>query len=198
MTIPELREFMVRSLKRAVTIHESNVWMDVEPADFEREWVAAGGTGNAPAAFAWGGEIWIRRGANETLIIFHEAVHQLADTNGDPGLFRQKFGTFIEEGITERITRTNLGPQSSRHSYDRHVLFQERMLEKLGVTEDQITRAYLDGEIAELEAAIKRGFNGDAALTDWFIDALSKVDYSVSTPSKLAEALQIMYTKQIP
>ncbi len=122
----------------------------------------------------------------------------MADTNGAPDLFRTKFGTFMEEGITERITRTHLGPWSTTHAYDAHVDFQVEMLSHLGVTEDQITRAYLDGEVSELEEAIKRGFNGDAAVTAWFIDSLAKVDYRVTNPAALHEATTMMYTKQIP
>ena len=199
MTVTEIREFMVKALRRAVPVHGSNVWMEVDPAEFERQWIASGGTGPAPGGgFAWNGEIWVRQGANITLVVFHEAVHQLADTNGAPDLFRTKFGTFMEEGITERITRTHLGPWSTTHAYDAHVDFQVEMLSHLGVTEDQITRAYLDGEVSELEEAIKRGFNGDAAVTAWFIDSLAKVDYRVSNPAALHEATTMMYTKQIP
>jgi hypothetical protein len=199
MTIKELREFMVRALKRAVTVHPSNVWMEMEGAEFERTWVAAGGKGPAPSGgFAWKGEIYVRQGANVTLVIFHEAVHQLADTNGAPELFRTKFGTFMEEGATERITREHLGPWANRHTYDRHVKFQEWMQEKLGVTEDQITRAYLDGEVSQLEAAIRQGFNGDSVLTARFLDTLAVLDYSVSNPSALADATKMLFTKQLP
>jgi hypothetical protein len=173
--------------------------MEMEPAEFERIWVAAGGQGPAPSGgFAWKGEIYVRQGANVTLVIFHEAVHQLADTNGAPELFRSKFGTFMEEGATERITREHLGPWAGRHTYDRHVRFQEMMQEKLGVTEDMITRAYLDGEVSQLEAAVRRGFDGDSVLTARFLDTLASLDYPVSNPSALAEAISMMYTKQLP
>ena len=173
-------------------------WLNVDPADFAREWYATGGRPPVPAGFTHKGQIWIQRGWDMTRVLFHEAVHQLARTHGAGGPFRERFGTFMEEGITDRLTRTHLGEWGGRHPYDEHVAFQKAMETTLGVTEDQIAAAYLDGDLDDLAAAIKRGFNGDETLTAWFIDALSKVDRGVGNRATLGEVRRMMYTERLP
>ena len=198
MSLPQLRAFMERVLERPVELAPEKVWLNVDPADFAREWYATGGRPPVPAGFTHKGQIWIQRGWDMTRVLFHEAVHQLARTHGAGGPFRERFGTFMEEGITDRLTRTHLGEWGGRHPYDEHVAFQKAMETTLGVTEDQIAAAYLDGDLDDLAAAIKRGFNGDETLTAWFIDALSKVDRGVGNRATLGEVRRMMYTKRLP
>ena len=71
------------------------------------------------------------------------------------------------------------------------------MQTKLGVTEDQITRAYLDGELVELEVAIRSGFNGDSVLTARFLDSLAASTLGSATRPRW-RTHQMMFTKQLP
>jgi hypothetical protein len=200
MSVKETKEFFTRALKRPSPLSEQNVELSVDRVTFERAWRNAGGGPNLPPAFTdqTSGRVWVLVGQDDSLLMFHESIHQLSIRTGARPRFTARFGDFLEEGITEGLTRRHLGPAAVRNSYDRHVRFIEMMESRLGVPMQTIERAYIDGELASLEAAIRAGLNGDRDLAASFMMSLRNIGYEVADTTALRDALHIMFAKALP
>jgi hypothetical protein len=144
------------------------------------------------------GRIWILRGADDPQTIFHEAIHSYSIKASARGPFLQRFGSFLEEGITESLTRKHFGAPAGAHGYDRHVAFVKRLSSRLGISEERLTRAYLDGDIEGLTRAIQQGLGGDGALTGAFLGALRNVGTNADNHQALRDAVRIMMTRRMP
>ena len=174
--------------------------LSVDRVSYERAWRNAGGGPNLPPAFTdqTSGRVWVLLGQDDSLLMFHESIHQLSIRTGARPRFIARFGDFLEEGITEGLTRRHLGPQAVRNSYDRHVRFIEMMESRMGVPMQTIERAYIDGELGPLEAAIRAGLNGDRDLAASFMMSLRNIGYEVGDTVALRDALHIMFVKAPP
>ena len=68
----------------------------------------------------------------------------------------------------------------------------------MGVPMQTIERAYIDGELGPLEAAIRAGLNGDRDLAASFMMSLRNIGYEVGDTVALRDALHIMFVKAPP
>jgi hypothetical protein len=200
MSIKETRELFEKSVKRGTALSEENVELSVDAATHQQAWRNAGGTGAAPAAFVdpTSHRIWVRVNDQDTLTLFHEAIHQRSMAAGARNPFLDRYGTFMEEGITERLTRMHLGPDALSHPYDINVHFLEQMERRMGVTQQALSRAYLDGDRAPLEAAIRAALNNDHMLAASFVQRLRSIGADVADRTALSDALYMMVMKRPP
>lgn len=196
MSLSDLRRFFFRALRRLPMAHDDMVELAVDPRTFEVAYRNAGGTGDLPSAFVdpVSGRIWVDLTSGDALTLFHESIHQYSIATGARGRFTRRFGYFLEEAITEWITRRNLGPHASRHPYDPHVAFLERMMAQRGISPEAVERAYLDGDIDGLSAAIESGFGGDALLTHRFLEALRNIQGDMSGRDAFNDAGYMLQT----
>jgi hypothetical protein len=178
-TLPELRELLTRALRRDVPLSELNAELGVDDVTFAAAYREAGGRDpRLPLGFtdARNGRIWARAsgGPEATLTAFHEAIHQMAFANGDRAGFVHTFGTYLEEAITEHITRETLGPHAARAAYDQNVRMVMLMENYMNIPVETLRAAYLDGRVTELVSAIEGSLGGDARLSDRLIDDLRR------------------------
>jgi len=194
--IDEISTLFERALNRDPGISDANVVLSAEPDQFAATWQAEGGQpGHEPDGFvAADGTVWIRRGANETLTLFHEVVHKRAIDTGSREPFLRQFGSYMEEAVTEWLTRRTLGPHGSyaRHGYDAHVALLEAMNSRLGIDPGQIAQAYLDGDVGGLRETIQARID-DPADADLLMASLRNLDYGVSDPILLSQVLDVLF-----
>jgi hypothetical protein len=144
------------------------------------------------------GRLWIRQDADDPQNTFHEAIHSISIKASARNQFLQRFGFFLEEGITESLTRKHFGAPAAAHPYDPHVAFVKRLSSRLGISEEHLTRAYLDGDIEVLTRAIWQGLGRNRALADSFLGALRNVGTNVDNRQALSDAVYIMMTGTMP
>jgi hypothetical protein len=199
-TVEETNEIFRRAIAREPTLSLQNLERDVDAATFRQAWKNAGGTGKLPAGFVdpKTNRIWIRGGKENTLTLFHESVHQYSMVNKARAPFLNEFGDFLEEGITENVTRETLGPNWFKHDYDKAVLLIDQMEQHLGVPRQVVTSAYLDGKIDAFRAAIQAGLGGDPGLAGTFIGAVRNVGSTGANTKALRDALYMMIVKRPP
>jgi hypothetical protein len=163
----------------------------VDEVTYQQAWRNAGGTGAPPPGFTDPGTpgSGFEIGNDNDHLLFHESIQNFSMNTGAREPFLQQFGDFMEEGITEGLTRRHLGPQAARSSYDRHVRFIQVMEERLGVSTTTIERAYLDGHLNWLQAAIRAGFGGDSDLAAGFIMSLRNLNAPNVDAAALRDAL---------
>jgi hypothetical protein len=198
-TVDEVRTIFRRAIKREPTLNLKNLEREVDPLTFNEAFKNAGGRGVPPPAFVDPNtnRIWIRIGDEDTLTLFHESVHHYSIANRAREPFVNEFGSFLEEGVTERVTRDTLGPNWTWHSYDAAVEMIDEMERRLGVPESAVVSAYLDGNRAALRTAIQAGFGGDGALTGTFLAALRNVGIgNAANNEALLDAIYVMIMKQ--
>ena len=171
----------------------------MQPADFAREWAAAGGDPNRlPGAFTDGhGVVWVNAADEYSLLVFHEAVHQRAILNGSAQPFQDRYGSFLEEAVTESLAREVLGPHSHRHAYDNHVRLIALMRQHLGVSEPMLRAAYLRGQMGPLEQNIAAGVP-DGAARGFLLGALRNIGTHGENTNALADAIYVMVSKRPP
>jgi hypothetical protein len=203
--VRETQELFTRAIGRHSPLADENVELSVDPLTFRVAFENTGrpGTrfrGTLPNAFTdpVSGRIWVLVGRYDTLTIFHEAVHQYSISQGARQPFRQRFGRFLEEGITEWLTRFHLGPRGGRVPNPPHVDFVEAMVRELGIPPEVISRAYLDGQLGPLEAMIRAGFGNDAGLAGQFVARLNEIGANAQNAAALAEANRLMTSKTPP
>jgi hypothetical protein len=107
-------------------------------------------------------------------VALHETVHKVTEDTFRFG--PDLLGDFLEEGITEAVTRARIGPYPSAHLYDTHVAFVELLQRRLGPNGVSIVEnAALHGEYASLRAAVKQLFGGSEERTFRFFTMLRKI-----------------------
>jgi len=176
---------------------------EVEVADlvtFGQAYRNAGGVGAIPHGFVdpRTGRIWVLMGQDSPQNIFHEAVHSISIKAGARNAFLDEYGSFLEEGITEALTRQHFGLRAAAHPYDPHVAFLDRFLQHTQVSRSTLMRGYLDGELEGLRQAILRTFNGDGALTGSFVGAMRNVGTMADNTAALRDAVYLMIAKRPP
>ena len=119
--------------------------------------------------------------------IVHEMVHQVSIVRGHERAFVDRFGSFLEEGITEHLALKTLGPKAEAKVYAESVRFI-RELEDAGISVELVERAYLDGEIDALESAIRQAFGGDEARTQEFLRRLRAIGRNAENTEAQIEA----------
>jgi hypothetical protein len=198
--VDEVQQIFRRAIKREPTVSLANLERDVDEVTFAQAYKNAGGEGSLPAGFVdpKTNRIWIRIGQEDTLTVFHESVHQYSMVTGSRGPFLNQFGDFLEEGITESVTRDVLGPRWTTHGYDRAVEFINQMESRLGVPRSAVLQAYFDGDLTSLRTAIQAGLGGDIALSGTFMGAVRNIGASGTNTQALRDALYMMIVKRPP
>ena len=171
-----MQELLNRAVGDGTAPKPQQVWRAVQQPDFVREWVAAD---------------------EYSLLVFHEAVHQRAILNGSAQPFQDRYGSFLEEAVTESLARQVLGPHGHRHAYDQHVRLINVMREQLGVSEPMLRAAYLRGQSRPLEQHIEAGLP-DGAARGWFLTALRNIGTHGENTNALADAIYVMVSKRPP
>jgi hypothetical protein len=118
------------------------------------------------------GQIHIAPGGERARLAVHEAVHMIArDLNPDG---RQLLGPFVDEGITDMITMSRLGPTSIPHSYERNIEFAQYLSNKLG--REAVENAVLHGDYVTFQDALARRFNNDQTVVEDFLSLMWGLD----------------------
>jgi len=196
----EVQELLNKAVGDGSAPTPMQVWRAVDPATFAREWVAAGGDANRlPGAFTDGrGVVWVSAADEGSLLVFHEAVHQRAILNGSAQPFQDRYGSFLEEAVTEGLAREVLGPQSHRHAYDQHVRLIGVMRQHTGVSEPMLRAAYLRGQSGPMDQHLLHGVGGDPGAMRAVLDALRRVGTHGENQAALADAIYVMVQKRPP
>ncbi len=195
MSAEELTEFCARLFRRPVRpmtgrAHLYGSWADYA-SEFRRYWPApqpipTGGYLN-PAT----GHLHVAPRGN-LLTAIHEAIHQVANDTFPMG--RQLLGDFLDEGITEAITRARLGPQGGRHGYDAHVAFVTLLQGRVG--RSTVENALLHGAYRQLRDAVRTALGGSEARTMEFFTLLRRIGSdasgSVADPGALSRAIDML------
>jgi hypothetical protein len=164
----DLQELAARLLRRPVPDLATKVKVYATLDEFKDALRVVGEAGGAvPTAFYDESTGVIHLGPQAGLVTaLHEVVHKVAREMLPHRGFL--FGEFLEEGITEAITRAAAGPRAGHHGYDLNVLFVDRLATALGST-DVVLNALLHGEYPAFRSAIKRALGGSEAATfEWF------------------------------
>jgi hypothetical protein len=172
MTAGELTDLAARLFRRPVKPMAGEVHfyetMEKYTAEFKRYWPDR----PVPAGYRNPntGHIHISPQAG-LMTAIHEAVHKVARETFPMG--RQVLGPFLDEGITEAITRASLGPRAGAHAYDPHVAFVEFLQRRLG--EDVVKNAVLHGDYRSLRDAVKRLLGGSELKTFEFFKRVRSI-----------------------
>ena len=199
LSIAEVQQLLNKAIGDGNAPTPMQTWRAVDPATFAREWAAAGGDPTRlPGAFADGhGVVWVSALDEGSLLVFHEAVHQRAALAGSAEPFRERFGSFLEEAVTEGLAREVLGPHSHRHAYDHHVRFIGLMRQHLAVSEPMLRAAYLRGQTGPLDAHIAASLGGDGALRGWLLTTLRHVGTYGENTAALSDVIYVMVSKRL-
>lgn len=194
----EVQALLTRAIGDGNAPTPMQVWRAADQATFASEWQAAGGNpGQLPAAFVNArGEVWVSAAGEDSVVLFHEAVHQRAILAGAREPFVNRFGSFLEEGITESLARHVMGPHASRHPYDNHVRFLGLMRQHLGVSEPMLRAAYLRGQAGPMEQHILAGVNGDRVAQTFLLAGLRNIGTLGDNQAALADVLYVMVYKR--
>jgi hypothetical protein len=201
LSVSQLNELFFRCFKRHLRLTEADVVVITDSDRWRQEWVASRGRleeADAVPAFAdISGRIFVNGAQPELFLLrFHEAIHRHAVVTGG-GRFQRRYGAFLEEGLTEWLTRLHLGPQATRTGYDRNVRFLEWIMER-GVSPEVLERAYLDGDLDTLRAALLSAFGGDLSVVLRFESALREVGRLGTNAAALKDATYIVRTGKEP
>ncbi len=199
LTNAEVQELLNRAVGDGTAPRPLEVWRAVPQQDFAREWVAAGGDPNRlPGAFTDAkGVVFVNAADEYSLLVFHEAVHQRAILNGSAQPFQDRYGSFLEEAVTESLAREVLGEHAHRHAYDQHVRLIALMRQNLGVSEPMLRAAYLRGQAGPLEQNIVAGLP-DGAARGFFLTALRNIGTHGENTNAMADAIYVMVSKRPP
>ena len=102
-----------------------------------------------------------------------------------------QLGEFLDEGITEAIVRTRLGPVAGAHGYDQHVAFVQALGSRVG--RDVVEGAVLDGRAMPLYNAVEAVLGGSARRRFEFFVLVRRISSGGAVDQvALAEALRIV------
>lgn len=128
----------------------------------------------------------------DLLTTIHESIHKIAYETFPMG--RALLGDFLDEGITEWLTRSRLGPQLGFHGYDLHVRFVDLLERTVGAT--AIENAMLHGSYRSLREAVKAFFKGSEEATYEFFSTVRRIGSdsagAVSDPQALERAFAML------
>lgn len=136
------------------------------------------------------GFIHIGPRANEALTVLHEAVHRIS-TELNPSLL-ERLGSFLDEGITEWIARSRLGPRAARHGYDPNVQIVEMLAQRLGTK--TVENVLIHGDFRRFWRALVALFNNDSKAAYGFKELLEKASSNgkLVDPATLGRARKIL------
>ena len=131
--------------------------------------------------------------------LVHETIHKISRESLPAG--RQLFGAFLDEGITEAVTRDRVGPRPAsrtyRGRYEANVAFVRRLQSGLGVA--VVENAILHGDYRSFRAAVKRAFGGSEQRTFDFLNRVRNIDSGVTRNQQtLDQAIAIWDARQNP
>jgi hypothetical protein len=201
LTVNQLNELFSRCFKRHLGLTEAHVVVITDVGTWRQEWVASRGrleeADAIPAFVDVSGRIFVNGSKPEAFLLrFHEAIHHHARVAGGDR-FKRRYGDFLEEGLTEWLTRLHLGPQAVRTNYDRNVRFLEWIMGR-GVDPEVLERAYLDGDVDAMRAALRSAFGDDRSVVLRFESALREIGREGTNTTSLKEATYIVKTGKVP
>jgi hypothetical protein len=110
----------------------------------------------------------------------------------------QECGQFLEEAITEWLTRHHLGSQLTRHGYDDHV----RLVTIMTLANPRLTRAleraYLDGDIRSFRNVLRQFFQGDGELTNIFLERAKNIGQELSDRDAYDDVIHLLQHRSEP
>jgi transposase len=198
MTADELSDFCARLFRRPIPQMRGRAHFYGSWADYAAEYRRVYPRARFPDPIPGGGYLNPNTGQlhvsprGDLLTSIHEAIHLVANDINPLG--RQLLGDFLDEGITEAITRARLGPLAGRHGYDAHVTFVRLLQAKVG--RDVVENAVLHGAYRPLRDAVRRALGGSEARTHEFFSLLRRIGSSteggVSDPDALSRAIDLV------
>ena len=143
------------------------------------------------------GRIFINGNRPESFLTrFHEAIHAYSTRSGSREPFIRQYSLFLEEAITEWLTRTHLGPEvASRHSYNPHIAFLRIMQRQDSRLINLLEEAYLDGNRGPFRNALRRFFNNNRDITRQFLDTLQEIGQQKENHRAFLDATEMLRTR---
>jgi hypothetical protein len=120
--------------------------------------------------------------------VLHEAIHKVAEESAP--LAKQLLGEYLNEGITEEITRSRLGAPAGTQGYDRNVAFVEVLQDRLGVA--VVENAILHGNYRAFREAVRARLGGSEAATLEFMRLVSSVSPTDHNSPNLHAAIDLL------
>jgi hypothetical protein len=126
--------------------------------------------------------------------VLHEAIHKVAEETSP--LAKQGLGEYLNEGITEEITRSRLGSPAGAQGYDRNVAFVQALQDRLGVA--VVHNAILHGDLGAFRRAVRARLGGSEAATLEFMKLVSSVGATDHDSPNLRAAIDLLDGRATP
>jgi hypothetical protein len=126
--------------------------------------------------------------------VLHEAIHKVAEESAP--LAKQLLGEYLNEGITEEITRSRLGAPAGTQGYDRNVAFVEVLQDRLGVA--VVENAILHGNYRAFREAVRAQLGGSEAKTLEFMRLVNSVGSVDHDSPNLRAAIDLLDGRAMP
>jgi hypothetical protein len=139
------------------------------------------------------GELHVAPNASGRTVL-HEAIHKVAEETSP--LAKQALGEYLNEGITEEITRSRLGSPAGTQGYDRNVAFVEALQDRLGVA--VVQNAILHGDLGSFRRAVTARLSGSKAATLEFMRLVRSVGAADHDSPNLRAALELLDSHSTP
>jgi hypothetical protein len=196
MTAAELTEFAAEVLRRPVRPMEGKAYFYDDVASYEAEFSRRFPGKKVPGGGYFDpntGELHVSPRGN-LLTVLHEAIHKVAEETAP--LAKQLLGQYLNEGITEEITRARFGPRAGSHAYDRNVAFVELLQDRLGV--DVVENAILHGDYLGFREAVRARLGGSEAETLEFMRLVGSVGPQSHDSPGLRAAIDLLDGRLTP
>jgi hypothetical protein len=190
MTAAELTEFAAEVLRRPVRPMEGQAHFYDDVASYEAEFSRRFPGKKAPGGGYFDpktGELHVSPRGN-LLTVLHEAIHKVAEETSP--LAKQLLGQYLNEGITEEITRDRFGPRAGSHAYDRNVAFVELLQDRLGV--DVVENAILHGDYRAFRETVRTRLGGSEVETLEFMRLVGSVGPQSHDSPALRAAIDLL------
>jgi polyhydroxyalkanoate synthesis regulator phasin len=190
MSGAELTEFAAEVLRRPVKAMEGKAFFYDDVASYEAEFQRRFPGRRPPGGGYFDpnvGDLHVSPRSN-LLTVLHEAIHKVAGETSP--LAKQLLGQYLNEGITEEITRSRLGERAGKHAYDRNVAIVEVLQDRLGVS--VVENAILHGDYRSFREAVRARLGGSEAETLEFMRLLQSVGPTSHDSPALKTALDML------
>ena len=190
MSGAELTEFAAEVLHRPVKAMEGKAFFYDDVASYEAEFRRRFPGRRPPLGGYFDpnvGDLHVSPRGN-LLTVLHEAIHKVAGETSP--LAKQLLGQYLNEGITEEITRSRLGPRAGTHGYDRNVAIVEILQDRLGVS--VVENAILHGDYRGFREAVRGRLGGSEAETLEFMRLMQSVGPTSHDSPALKTALDML------
>lgn len=196
MTTTEFTWWVAEVLRRPVRSMEGQAFFYDSMKSYQAEFARRFPGQEAPSGGYFDpntGELHVSPNPSERTVL-HEAIHKVAEETAP--LVKQLLGPYLNEGITEEITRARLGSPAGRQGYDRNVAFVEVLQDRLGV--EVVENAILHGNYRAFREAVRARLGGSEAETLEFMRLVGSVGPQSHDSPALRQAIDLLDGRATP